>query len=109
MNELNSVLLEGTLTNDPTANNTEDNGPVCRFLMETNRTHRGGLTRTYAFTVEAKGRLASNCTEHLRAGRGVRVVGSLAEENSVAVIQAEHIEFRPMKASVAEPYAATIS
>ena len=109
MNDLNSVLIEGTLADDPTANNNEGNDPLCRFIVETRRTNRAGLTRTYSFTVEAKGRLASNCTEHLRAGRGVRVVGSLAEENSAAVIQAEHVEFRPMRPSSTEPHAATVS
>ena len=109
MNDLNSILLEGILPNDPTANDTKDNVPVCRFIVETSRANRAGLTRTYTFTVETKGRLATTCNEHLQAGRGVRVVGSLAEENSAAVIQAEHVEFRPMKTSTTAPHAATVS
>jgi single-stranded DNA-binding protein len=109
MNDLNSVLIEGILTDDPTANNNEGNGELCRFIVETRRTNHAGLTRTYTFAIETKGRLAMNCNEHLRAGRGVRVVGSLAEENSAAVIQAEHVEFRPMRPSAAEPHAAIVS
>ena len=108
MNDLNSVLIEGTLTDDPTPNDTEGNDAVCRFIVETRRTNCAGLTRTFAFAIETKGRLAMSCNEHLRAGRGVRVVGYLTEENYVAVIQAEHVEFRPMKTSTA-PHAATVS
>jgi single-stranded DNA-binding protein len=108
MNDLNSVLIEGILTGDPTPNGTEGNDAACRFIVETRRTNRAGLTRTYTFAIETKGRLAMNCNEHLRAGRGVRVVGSLAEKNAVAVIQAEHVEFRPMRPSGTEPQTATV-
>ena len=109
MNDLNSVLIEGILTDDPTPNDTEGNDAACRFIVETRRTNRAGLTRTYTFAVETKGRLAMSCNEHLLSGRGVRVVGFLTEENAAAVIQAEHVEFRPIRPSGTEPQTATVS
>jgi single-strand DNA-binding protein len=56
------------------------------------------------FDVETWAKLAENCYNHGRKGRGVRVVGRLKQERwngpdgkprSKVAIVAEHVEFRP--------------
>ena len=97
MNDLNSVLIEGTLTADPVLTDTDQNGARCRFTMVTTRITRDGQTHASHFTVETADGLARNCHEHLQQNRGVRVVGCLAEADFLPVIQAEHVEFRPFQ------------
>ena len=97
MNDLNSVLIEGTLTEDPILVDSDEGGTKCTFSLVTERTTQNGNTRASYFTVETGDRLAHNCSEYLRSNRGVRVVGYLAEDNGKFTIHAEHVEFRPFR------------
>jgi single-stranded DNA-binding protein len=101
MNDLNSVLIEGTLTDDPTFAETDQNGATCRFTVVTTRTTRDGNTHQSHLTVETADHLARRCGEHLERNRGVRVVGCLVETDLTLVIQAEHVEFRASRKPLA--------
>lgn len=91
MNQLNSVLLEGKLEVDPKTSQ-RDGRPPCSFRL---LTVRSGKPFRLVFITD--GHLAGVCSEYLREGREVRVVGSLREENDKVWIAAAHVEFRPPK------------
>ena len=100
MNQLNSLILEGTITKSAVL---EDNKAlfsisVSRYYKDTNG--EAGETKSY-FDVEVEGALAELHHTKLTEGRGVRIVGRLASktvENETKVyVYAEHIEFKPSK------------
>jgi len=88
MNDLNSVLLEGELVNDPLFINSKS-----IFNLDV---HRSG--KTNIFKVICGGHLAEVCDEYLKTGRRVRAVGRLdTDESGLAYLLAEHVEFRPIR------------
>ena len=107
MNDLNSILIEGNLTRDPVLSTTPNGAAVCNFAMGTHHLYRREdeqQKETSFFDVEVWAKLAENCAEYLRKGRGVRVVGRLKQDRwqdgegrprSRVKIVGEHVEFRP--------------
>jgi single-strand DNA-binding protein len=107
MNNLNSILIEGTLTRDPMTRQTAKGTTVCNFSLASNRFFKqnNGLEKEVSFfDVETWAKLAESCGNLGRKGRGVRVVGHLRQDRwnsedgkarSKVVIVAEHVEFRP--------------
>ncbi|MDR3160362.1 MAG: single-stranded DNA-binding protein [Spirochaetaceae bacterium] len=107
MNNLNSILIEGNLVRDPLYRTTSKGTSLCTFSIASNRFFRqdSGLEREVSFfEVETWAKLAENCYNLGRKGRGVRVVGRLKQERwtgsdgkprSKIAIVAEHVEFRP--------------
>jgi single-strand DNA-binding protein len=107
MNHLNSILIEGILSEDPLFRYTPKNTPVCTFTIVSNRYYKGdmGVEKEVSnFRIEAWGKLAENCDNLGKEGRGVRVVGRLKQyrwtgtdgkEREKLIIVAEHVEFRP--------------
>ena len=107
MNNLNSILIEGNLVRDPLFRTTPKGTPVCTFTLASNRFFKqdSGLEREVGFfDVETWARLAENCNNLGRKGRGARVVGRLKQDrwngsdgkpHSKISIVAEHVEFRP--------------
>ncbi|POR04082.1 single-stranded DNA-binding protein [Alkalispirochaeta sphaeroplastigenens] len=106
MNDLNSILLEGNLTRDPVLSSTPSGVQVCNFAVGTHYRYKKNdepQDETSFFDVEAWSRLAENCAEYLKKGRGVRVVGRLKQDRwkdaegqprSRIKVVAEHVEFR---------------
>jgi single-strand DNA-binding protein len=107
MNNLNSVLIEGNLTQDPELKTVPSGKNTCRFPIATNRYYRNAerelVQETTFITVDTWGTLAENCSKYLHKGRGVRVVGRLRQdrwqddqENTRErfIIVAEHVEFQ---------------
>ena len=107
MNNLNSVLIEGNLTKDPELSYTPNEKAVCKLRLATNRYYRQGdelQEEASFFDVTVWGKQAEACSEYLKKGRGIRVVGRLKQErweaqdgserSRVAII-AEHVEFKP--------------
>jgi single-strand DNA-binding protein len=90
VNNLNSVLIESNLDADPDPL-TADEKPTCSFHVVNMR-----QAEPFRFLVITVGRLATVCAEYLKKGRGVRVVGSLHEEEGRVWIVAEHVEFKPV-------------
>ena len=110
MNNLNSVLIEGTLVRDPLFRSTPKGTPVCTFSLASNRYFKedSGLEREVSFfEVEAWAKLAEAIRDFGSKGRSCRVVGRLKQERwtgsdgkgrSRVTIVAEHVEFKPQSA-----------
>jgi len=107
MNNLNSVLLEGVLTQDAEHRTTAKGTKVCTFTIESNKYYMADSEKkaTGYFEVEAWRKLAETCETKAKKGRCVRIVGWLkqysykdrfAVEREKTVICADHIEFRPI-------------
>ncbi|MDR3130233.1 MAG: single-stranded DNA-binding protein [Treponema sp.] len=107
MNNLNSVLIEGTLVRDPQLRTTPKGTSLCTFSLASNRFFKqdSGFEKEVSFfDVETWTKLAEQCYNIGRKGRGVRVVGRLKQNrwigqdgknHSRVSIVAEHVEFRP--------------
>jgi single-strand DNA-binding protein len=107
MNNLNSILIEGTLTKDAVLKNTAKGTAVCNLSLATNRYYKNENSmekEVSFFDVETWSKLAETCGSKGNKGRGVRVVGRLKQDrwngtdgkaHSKVVIVAEHVEFRP--------------
>jgi single-strand DNA-binding protein len=110
MNNLNSIVLEGELIKNPDCQTDKNGNPLCRFTLASSRFFKieNGIEKeTGYFNIETSGKLALQCKQHGRQGRGMQVVGRLkqersqnAEEKPLAriVIVAEHVEFQPTQA-----------
>jgi single-strand DNA-binding protein len=102
MTNLNSVLLEGSLVDQPLANTNPDGSKTSIFVLESHRlftsqTKDSQTTETYHINVETvPGHVTEACLEFLKAGRGVRIVGRLRQhqETKQIYIIAEHVEFK---------------
>jgi single-strand DNA-binding protein len=80
MNNLNSILLEGVLKEDPLYRVTPKGTPVCTFSIMSERSSRvdNKLQKEVSFfNIEAWSKLADMCNEKGHKGRGLRVVGRL--------------------------------
>jgi single-strand DNA-binding protein len=107
MNNLNSVLIEGTLVKDPLLRTTSKGTALCTFSLASNRFFKqdSGLEKEVSFfDVETWAKLAEQCYTLGHKGRGVRVVGRLKQSRWTGQdgksqarisIVAEHVEFRP--------------
>ena len=106
MNNLNSVLLEGNLTEDPIVGITPEGSSFCFFRISSNRFFKYDekiQMETSHFDVEVYDKLAELCFAELKKDRGVRVVGRLHQEYSLDAdgitesrvkIVGDHVEFK---------------
>lgn len=112
MNNLNQVLIEGHLCQNPEMKQPIPGTFVCTFIIGVNRSFmaKNGkgpyATETSFFPIHVWGDLAILCEKYLTQGRGVRIVGRLKQERwgletetprQRVVIIAEHVEFMPEK------------
>jgi single-strand DNA-binding protein len=109
VNSLNSILLEGNLVRDPESKTTSTGAQVCDFTVATDRYYKQNDTlekEVSYFDVEAWAKLGVACSQNLKKGRGVRVVGRLKQDRwndsdgksrSKVKIVAEHVEFKPIR------------
>jgi single-strand DNA-binding protein len=96
VNDLNSLLIEGTLVGDPTPQEYDTVAESCTFTIVSHRRTSTDIRET-ELSVRVYGKLGANCAEYLRKGRQVRIVGSIASDAESLVVIGEHVEFRPMK------------
>jgi len=108
LNNLNSIIVEGNLVRDPILKTTPNGHQVCSFSVASNRFYRQNdetEKEVSFFDVETWSRLAQTCSETLKKGRGVRVVGRLKQDRwedasgktqAKIKIVAEHVEFKPV-------------
>ncbi len=97
MNYLNSILLEGDLTDAPVFTTTASGLDRCSFLISSG-------DQAPAVPVVSYGRLALRCNELLDKGSRVRIVGRLGQdleesENRSTLrlhLVAEHLETKPV-------------
>lgn len=109
MNSLNSILLEGNLVKDPESKTLAAGAQVCNFTVASDRFYHqnDGMEKEVSyFDVEAWAKLGLACSQNLKKGRGVRVVGRLKQDRwtdsegktkSRVMIVAEHVEFKPIR------------
>jgi len=107
LNNLNSILIEGTMVRDPQYRITPKGTAVCTFSIASNRYFNSddGIDKEVSFfEIETWARLAESCNSYGKKGRGVRVVGRLKQDrwqgqdgkpHARIMIVAEHVEFRP--------------
>lgn len=108
MNNLNTVMMEGTLTRDPQRDDRTPEFSMCRLAIANNRYFYGKEKKwtkdSSYFYVYVYGPVAEACLKYLRKGRGIRVVGRLKQQSwkggdgfwrERVYIIAEHIEFQP--------------
>jgi single-strand DNA-binding protein len=102
MNSLNSVLLEGNLTQEPETRFTNTGKMICYFTVASDRYFNKEKEVSF-FEIETWQGLAEKCANELRKGSGVRVVGRLKQKRwknaekkdiSKVIIVAEHIEIK---------------
>lgn len=108
LNNLNSIIIEGNLVRDPLLKTIPNGHQVCSFAVASNRFYRQNdetEKEVSFFEVETWSRLAETCSETLKKGRGVRVVGRLKQDRwedaagktqTKIKIVAEHVEFKPV-------------
>lgn len=100
MNQLNSLILEGTVTKSAVYEDKKASfsTSVSRCYKDTNG--EGGETKSY-FDIEVNGVIAEKLHSKLKEGRVVRIVGQLrskgAEGNRKVYVLAEHIELKATK------------
>jgi len=96
MDDLNSVLIDGTLTKDVEL--TNENGlTVCKFTLSSNRyiEKDKSIDKIVTFvTVKALSNHSEKYFYKARKGMGIRVVGQLKLDNNLLIVEAKHIEFR---------------
>ena len=107
MNQLNSIIVEGNLVQDPESRLTPRGTPLCQFVIATNRYFKQDGVRNSEvsyFDVEVWSKVAESCEKYLNKGRGVRVVGRLKQDRwtddagksrTKIKIVGEHVEFKP--------------
>ena len=108
MNNLNTVLLEGTLTRDPQREDKTAEFSMCKLAVANNRYYvdkkKEWVKDSSYFYVYVFGPVAEACLRFLTKGRGIRVVGRLKQHSWKGLdgtwreriyIIAEHIEFQP--------------
>lgn len=91
MNALNSLIMEGEIVALPKEN---------EFTLEYIRNYpkdSPNLFGTENFRVVVPQSMAERLGDAIEIGRGVRIVGNLGKRNKSVIINAEHIEFKPMK------------
>ncbi len=111
MNNLNSVLIEGNLTEDLVLEKDARGNPVCNFTIVSTRYYKSETeieNEEGYFSIRVHGKLAEQAVTPGHKGRGVRVVGRPKQERRNApngqaqtriVIIAEHVECRPESAT----------
>jgi single-stranded DNA-binding protein len=96
MDDLNSVLIEGTLTKDVELSN-ENGLTVCKFTLSSNRyiEKDKSIDKIVTFvTVKALSSLSEKYFYKACKGMCIRVVGQLKQDNNLLIVEAKHIEFR---------------
>ena len=114
MNNLNSVIIEGNLINDPKLNHTAKDRSICEFTICSKRYFKTGACSGLVedasdFDIICYDKPAEICYEDLKKDRSVRIVGRLQEykqpldtgQGGVSIsrvhIIAEHVEFQSKK------------
>ncbi|HOT58060.1 MAG TPA: single-stranded DNA-binding protein [Spirochaetales bacterium] len=109
LSNMNSVIIEGNLVEDPEIKTTPNGTAVCQFAIASNRYYKANNDtekETSFLSVETWAKLAENCASFLKKGKGVRVVGRIKQDrwvdqhgkhNSRVKIVADHVDFMPGK------------
>lgn len=111
MNQMNSLILEGTIAGTPSKTDLPNGNVEAAFPIEIVRTYKNADGTKHeevcSFDVACWGKLAEHvCSDKFVRGRGIRVVGRLAQKRwedetgrmcAKVYVVAEHIELKPYK------------
>jgi len=106
MPEINSVVIVGNLTKDPTIRETSNNTPVVNFHVAVNRRYKDSNNQSQEdvcyIGVVAWNKLAESCKNHLKKGHAVLIDGELQsrtfktddnKSRTIVEIKAKRIQF----------------
>lgn len=106
MPEINSVVIAGNLTKDPTIRETSNNTPVVNFHVAVNRRYKDSNNQSQEDVcyvgIVAWNKLAESCKNRLKKGNAVLIDGELqsrtfkTEDNksrTIVEIKAKRIQF----------------
>ena len=99
MNNLNSVLIEGSLEENAKVRTTKEGNDVIFLTINSNRYYKKNdepCKEVMQVQIEIWHNLPDIEKENLTEGRGVRIVGRLNQYGSQLVVIAEHTEFKPL-------------
>ena len=109
MNQLNSIIIEGNLAQEPELTKTPAGMDVCNLPIAVNRFYKNSNgqqeNEVSFFDVQGYGKLAEVLSQ-TKKGQGIRVVGRLKQErwqdqegkyHSKVRVIAEHAEIRPFR------------
>ena len=77
--DMNSVSIIGRLTRDPELAYTQSQVAVCRFSVANNRIGAGNQEEVNFFDIVTWDKLATTCSQYLRKGRQVGILGRLSQ------------------------------
>ncbi|MGN0740711.1 MAG: single-stranded DNA-binding protein [Treponema sp.] len=109
MNNINCLIVEGNITQNPEFKTTVHGYPFCRMPIAVNHYYKKANSDEYVdevsyFDVETFGKLAETCAKFSQKGRGISVVGRIKQNRwkgddgkniSRVTIIAEKVEFKP--------------
>jgi single-stranded DNA-binding protein len=103
MKNLNSILLEGDLIDQPISSTGPDGVAQCTFSLTSGE-------NAPSVPVIAYGKLGIRCSELLDKGAAIRIVGRIAQDLEASAasdsfclrVIAEHVEIKPKVSSRAE-------
>ena len=105
LDNLNSILLEGELIENPEVDVDDYGIPVCRFKIASKKFIKGiksirnDKVETYFFDIITYDKEAKICSESLLKGSCVRLIGwvkqDLKTEDNKIVFVGTHIELKP--------------
>ena len=99
MNQLNQILIEGTVQGAPIDCSTTSEA-VCEFWLLNHRTAKLDPTmevdENIIVRIRTHGDLARNCHREVANGRGIRIIGRLAIESAGMFIVADHVIYKPV-------------
>ena len=115
---MNKLMIIGNLTRDPELRNVQGGYTVCDFTVAVNNTRRNqnqadGQGDATFFRVSTWNKLAENCSQFLKKGRKVCVIGpvsartSQANDGSTRVsleVNASEVEFLSSRNDGTSPY-----
>ncbi|MDR1315687.1 MAG: hypothetical protein LBK13_02335 [Spirochaetales bacterium] len=98
MDHLNSILIEGTVA-DTLAIDGKEKGKYRSFVLASRRCRHDGeklkIRTTRMRIVSLNAKMNEGIARYAYAGREVRVVGCVADDEAGIYVEAEHIEYRP--------------
>jgi len=97
MNDLNSVIIEGTVKDCP--HGSDKHGPRCFvFFLDSVRYQKKGdeiVKKVSVFEIHAHGILSERCREACTVNRKMRVIGRIDDDSGLVFVIAENVEFKP--------------
>ena len=77
--DINEVILVGRLTRDPELSYTNNQTPICKFSIASNRSSGNGQEEVSYFNIVTWNKVATSCSNYLKKGSQTIVEGRLKQ------------------------------